>query len=180
VLRAEFCPTCNEPQPVVRVFLRIYGKARKVDACGKCREPFLKQEKFRNVPTRDATGKMRQSKKEATRGSELLNMQRAGEISGLRFCNDHPRERFILEVFGTRAVERLLQAIDEADPGAVRRCANEVRRARFKLTTYTPDFSYADAKGVRKHEDAKGYRTPEFRMKKRLLMICHEIEVEES
>lgn len=48
------------------------------------------------------------------------------------------------------------------------------------VTTYRPDFRYVEADGGRLVvEDVKGVATAVYRMKKKLMLACHGIEVEE-
>lgn len=132
-------------------------------------------------PTRDATGKMRQSGKEANRGSWLLAASQAGSVTNLIFCNDHPKKTYRFEVFGTPAVRRLLEYLDgkETDARELRRLVTEARRSLRFLRTYTPDFEYDDDRGVHHIEDVKGRRDERYRLNRVLMEVCHEAEVEE-
>lgn len=49
----------------------------------------------------------------------------------------------------------------------------------FNICTYIADFSYFDERGERVIEDAKGMKTPVYRLKKKLLLACRGIEVRE-
>lgn len=48
-----------------------------------------------------------------------------------------------------------------------------------KVCTYRADFTYTDKSGQFVVEDAKGYKTPEYRLKKKLVNACHGIEIKE-
>lgn len=59
---------------------------------------------------------------------------------------------------------------------------------RFKLEvngqlicTYVGDFRYVSLVSPMRHivEDAKGFKTPEYRLKKKLMKACHNIEIQE-
>ena len=89
------------------------------------------------------------SKREAARHAELLLLQRAGEIRGLR-----------------------RQVVYELVPGVKFAGAARARPA----IRYTADFVYVEHdKFV--IEDVKGVETPEFRIKRHLLLALHGLEV---
>lgn len=50
---------------------------------------------------------------------------------------------------------------------------------RERPTTYVADFVYLDDKGSRVVEDVKGASTPEYRLKRKLLLWRHGIEIQE-
>lgn len=54
-----------------------------------------------------------------------------------------------------------------------------VGRLIERASTYVADFVYLDLEGVRHVEDAKGFRTPVYRLKKKLMLWVHRIRVEE-
>jgi hypothetical protein len=84
------------------------------------------------------------SAKEATRWGELVMMQKAGHISGLR-----------------------------------RQVSYDLVVNGHKVATYRADFVYADASGLDVVEDVKGFRTPVYRLKRRLMLACHGADVRE-
>lgn len=45
--------------------------------------------------------------------------------------------------------------------------------AGIKICDYEDDFSYKEKDGAHKVEDAKGFRTPIYRLKKKLLEACY-------
>ena len=47
-----------------------------------------------------------------------------------------------------------------------------------RVSTYVADFVYLDVQGVHT-VDAKGFSTPLYKLKKRLMKACHDIEIEE-
>ena len=130
--------------------------------------------KYGNVPTRSRhTGRMFQSKLEASREPALLALQNAGEIRDLGYQTTFP-----LEVYGTQAVDALLQGIEECD-ACVAILAADVRLSRQKICSYKADFDYYTNDGAYVVEDTKGYITPEYRIKKRLMIAAHNIEIVE-
>jgi len=48
-----------------------------------------------------------------------------------------------------------------------------------KVCSYRADFTYTDKAGQFVVEDAKGFKTPEYRLKKKLLDACLGIEIRE-
>lgn len=49
----------------------------------------------------------------------------------------------------------------------------------IKVCDYEDDFSYTDKDGSKVIEDAKGFRTPVYRLKKKLMRACNGIEIKE-
>ena len=181
-----FCERCGKEQPTRRALVVLKEGARPTMR----RVCMVDGTVTKNlnawsaaIPTKDATGKIRGSKKEANRGNWLLAASQAGAITNLRLCNDHPRETFRLEVYGTLAVERLLDHLalprSEWNAKTVARLVGELRRSRQLIKSYTPDFTYDDDRGVHHVEDTKGRRSDDYVIAKRLMNVCHEIEVEE-
>jgi hypothetical protein len=119
---------------------------------------------------------MFQSRLEARREPVLLALQNVGEIQDLQY-----QTPFSLEVYGTQAVDALLEELErhETTPGWPMRLvalARDLRRSREKLCTYKADFTYW-TNGLLHVEDTKGFVTPEYRLKKRLMLACHNIEI---
>jgi hypothetical protein len=85
------------------------------------------------------------SKREASRWSELKLLEQKGEIRHLR-----RQVQFDLVVSG------------------------------LLVTRYRADFEYTDAEGNVVTEDAKGLKTPEYEIKKKLMLACHNITIRES
>lgn len=91
------------------------------------------------------------SKAEHKRWMHLVLLQRAGEIRGLA-----------------------MQVPFELIPAQKRPSGGNERP-----TVYLADFVYVDHRGVRVVEDVKGVVTPEFRLKRKLMLHVHGIEVKE-
>lgn len=92
------------------------------------------------------------SAKEARRYGELKLMQKAGQISDLQ-----------------------MQVPFEVIPGVV---SEETGRVMQKPAAYVADFTYRkDGKFI--VEDAKGYRTEGYKLKKKLMLWRHGIQIKE-
>lgn len=103
-----------------------------------------KAPKFGNKKT-DVGGIAFDSKREATRWSELLLLQRAGHISGLQ-----------------------------------RQKSYDITVNGMLICRYICDFWYIDTEtDGAVIEDAKGIKTPEYKLKKKLMLACYGIEVVE-
>lgn len=92
------------------------------------------------------------SKKEANRYQELKLMQRAGIISDLQ-----------------RQVKYVLIPSQKGDDGRV------VERP----CTYIADFVYVDENGKKVVEDTKGYRTSDYKIKRKLMLYTHGVKINE-
>ena len=90
------------------------------------------------------------SAKEAKRYTKLRDMEEAGEIEGLR-----------------------LQVPFEILPSF------ECEGVKYRGMKYIADFVYY-RDGVRVVEDVKGAKTPEYRLKKKLMAYMHHINIKES
>ena len=93
------------------------------------------------------------SKKEHKRAGELKLMQFAGEISNLR----------------EQVTYELLPAQKDKDGNLLEN----------KLS-YRADFVYYDKKGNLVVEDAKGYRTEVYKIKRKLMLFIHGIRIKET
>lgn len=89
------------------------------------------------------------SLREANRYAELKLLQRVGEISDLR----------------TQVKYTLIPAQKKPSGGTERAC------------TYTADFAYRDKTGREIVEDAKGVRTQQYTIRRKLMLWVHGIEV---
>lgn len=130
--------------------------------------------KFKNIPTRSAhTGQMFQSRLEARREPVLLALQNVDAIKNLRY-----QVPFDLTIYGTQAVEALLQAIEDAPVVAAlfARHVQDIRRSRLKVGKYVADFVY-DMEGRTVVEDTKGYVTPVYALKKKLMVVTQNVEI---
>lgn len=106
--------------------------------------------KYHNIPWPDMSGFMHDSKREAHRANELLLMQRAGEISDLK--QQVP--------FGLIPAQKLSNGKTENG------------------CTYVADFTYWE-NGHFVVEDAKGKRTAEYIIKRKLMLERYGIEIRE-
>lgn len=52
-------------------------------------------------------------------------------------------------------------------------------KGRVKAIKYIADFVYFDLQGVRHVLDAKGFKTPVYRLKKKMMKLLHNIDIEE-
>lgn len=91
------------------------------------------------------------SHREAKRYRELSLLQRAGEISDLR----------------TQVKYTLVPAQNKPSGG------------RERAVTYTADFVYRDKAGEEVVEDAKGVKTQQYVIRRKLMLFVHGIEVRE-
>ena len=107
--------------------------------------------KYRATPTQ-IDGENYRSKREAGRHQALLLLQRAGHIAGL-----------VREVPFVLAPKVKIEGETRARP-ALR---------------YVADFVYTTADGRMVIEDAKGFRTPVYRVKKHLMKTVHNVDVVE-
>ena len=107
-------------------------------------------QKYRNEKVSDG-GRMFDSKAEHRRWQYLAMLEKAGEIRDLR-----------------------LQVPFELIPAQVTPSGKKERP-----TMYLADFVYQDRTGATVVEDVKGAVTPEFRLKRKLMLWRHGIEVKE-
>lgn len=95
------------------------------------------------------------SKKEYYRSNELKLLQRAGEISGLQ-------EQVPYELIPSQW-----------------EVVNGKRRCIEQSVKYIADFQYLDKDGNIVVEDTKGHRTPDYIIKRKLLLHVHGIKIKE-
>lgn len=102
------------------------------------------------------------SRKEARRNAELQLLEQAGEIHDLR-----RQVRF-----------ELIPAQREPDEIGPR---GGVKKGKVieKACEYCADFVYIDADGNQVVEDTKGFRTKEYRIKRKLMLYVHGIRIRE-
>lgn len=172
----DFCVTCAAERPTI--------KRGKVRLCVTCKDPVApRPSKYGNKPTRSKhTGRMFQSKREANREPVLLAQLNSGQITDLRY-----QVPFRLDLYGTHAVDAVLAVIEEWIPkfpdggvnGRLIRLAQEVRRSRQTVAVYKADFTYLTKTGELIVEDPKGFVKPEYRMKKKLMVLAHNVEIQE-
>lgn len=129
--------------------------------------------KYGNRKTRTSDGIVHDSAREARRWTQLLILERAGEISGLR-----------------RQVEFILIP-DQREPstevyqrGEKKGMPKEGKLIERKCS-YVADFVYTDADGKRVVEDVKGYRDPssagyaKFVLKRKMMLWLYGIRIME-
>ena len=95
------------------------------------------------------------SKKEARRATELKLLEKAGEIRSLHE-----------------------QVVYELIPAQYRVVGGKRRRVERSMK-YIADFQYVDKSGNTVVEDAKGFRTEVYRIKKKLMLYFHDIQIKE-
>lgn len=98
------------------------------------------------------------SKKEGYRYLKLKDMQKDGEISDLR-----------------------MQVCYELIPKQVNdpTLPKSKQRVLERACEYRADFVYKDKAGIIHVEDTKGMRTPEYNIKRKLMLYVHGIKIEE-
>lgn len=122
--------------------------------------------KYRNVKVRAIDGTVFDSHKEARRWQELLLLQKAGEITELRRQVEYeliPAQYETYERYGKDG----------------KRLKDGVRLLERKVT-YVADFVYTITEtGENIVEDAKGVRTKDYIIKRKLMLAVHSIRVKE-
>lgn len=128
-----------------------------------------KRQKYGNIKTRTADGILHDSRKEAQRWRDLLLLERAGEISGLR-----RQVKYVLIPKQTESFERYSERTGRRLKDGERTIESEC--------SYIADFVYVDsATGKTVVEDSKGgVRTKEYRIKKKLMLFVHGIKIRET
>lgn len=113
---------------------------------------WAKQPKYHNKRAKGADGTVYDSKKERTRYSELLLLERAGKISNIQ-----------------RQVKYSLLPPQRGADGKV------IERG----VDYIADFVYTTADGMTIVEDAKGVRTKDYIIKRKLMLYVYHIKIKE-
>lgn len=123
--------------------------------------------KFRNIKTRASDGTVSDSIKEARRGEVLLQLQRQGKITDLRRQVRYeliPAQYETYERYGKKG-QRLKDGV---------RCLE-------RKVEYVADFVYTIAEtGENVVEDAKGVRTKDYIIKRKLMLAVHGIRIKET
>lgn len=110
----------------------------------------------------EISGRTFDSRKEASRWQELCLLEKAGQISGLR-C----QVRFEL-------------IPEQREPDKTGPRGGIIRgKVLEKPCSYIADFVYQED-GHTVVEDCKGFRTPEYRIKKKLMLWVHGIKIRET
>lgn len=138
------------PAELVNLQARIAGRPSVTAMRDNPAERQRRTQKYGNERVHDGELKF-DSKAEHKRWQYLAMLERAGEICGLR-----------------------LQVPFELIPAQVSPSGKKERP-----TVYLADFVYVDASGRQVVEDVKGAVTPEFRLKRKLMLWRHGIEVKE-
>ena len=159
-LHTEFCGMCQE--------LRPFAGRR----CIVCRSKAPSGAKYGNTPTVSVTGHRRHSALEANHEGWLTAAQNAGVICELR-----AQVRFPLDLYAVPETERLLEAVEETGSAPLTRYCRELRRTKQHVCTYVADFTYKDEHGVLCVDDPKGFETREAKLKRRLMLLAHGVEV---
>jgi len=110
-----------------------------------------KKAKYGNTKTVDASGRKFDSKREQKRFSELERLQAAGHITDLK-----------------SQVRFELVPKQEKPGGGTERAVH-----------YVADFVYFTKGGEQVVEDTKGFRTPDYVIKRKLLLKIHGIQIQE-
>lgn len=122
--------------------------------------------KYYNIKTRALDGTVFDSHKEAIRWDELLLLQRAGKITELRRQVEYeliPAQYETYERYGKKG-QRLKDGV----------------RLLERKVCYVADFVYTDAEtGENIVEDAKGVRTKDYILKRKLMLALHSIRIRE-
>ena len=90
------------------------------------------------------------SQKEGNRYKELILLKKAGEIKWLKL-----QKPYSVYAHNGRTLNRQ------------------------KVLTYIADFVYEDKNGIKHIEDVKGFRTPIYKLKKRIIEAVYGIRIEE-
>lgn len=106
------------------------------------------------------------SKKEADRYIELSMLEKAGKIQNLQ-----RQVKFVLIPTQYESYERY---------GKTGKRLKDGKKCVEKACTYVADFVYEDANGNRIVEDCKGYRTKEYKIKRKLMLKEHGIKLKET
>ena len=122
--------------------------------------------KYYNIKTKTTDGLVFDSHKEARRWEQLLLLQKAGKIVELR-----RQVKFELIPAQYEFYERYSKKGERLKDG---------KRLIERKTEYIADFVYTDAEtGETIVEDAKGMRTKDYILKRKLLLAVHGIRIKE-
>ena len=121
--------------------------------------------KYRNRKVRLPDGTVFDSVHEYQRWRELLLLQRAGQIADLQ-----RQVKFLLIPAQTETFERYSEKTGKRLKDGCRTIEKEC--------SYVADFVYTKS-GVQIVEDAKGMRTPEYIIKRKLMLWVHGIRIQE-
>lgn len=122
----------------------------------------MKRSKYGNKKSVGADGFVYDSKRERSRYAQLLLLQRAGLITELK-----------------RQVRFELIPTQREQPTISKRGTPKVGRVIERAVDYIADFVYIDENKQLVVEDAKGKRTKDYIIKRKLMLYFHKIRVRE-
>ena len=132
---------------------------------GKRYNPYVQPYSKYKAKKTEIDGIVFDSKKEADRYCELKILERAGEIKCLMLQKDFlliPAQYEMIERYGKNG-----QRLKDEKKLIERQC------------TYRADFTYIDKDGSTIVEDVKGIKTPEYKIKRKLMLYFHGIKIKE-
>jgi hypothetical protein len=113
-------------------------------------------------------------RKPTTNTRILLNRSRghkfgakATEVDGIKFPSKREARRY-----------GELKLLEQG--GKISALRRQVRYRLVQVVHYVADFVYIDESGVEVVEDVKGYKTPEYKAKKKLMESQHQIVIRET
>ena len=122
--------------------------------------------KYYNIKTRTSDGLVFDSTKEARRWEQLLLLQKAGKIISLQ-----RQVKYELIPAQYETYERYSKKGNKLKDG---------HRLIERKVEYVADFTYTDTEtGQNVVEDAKGIRTKDYILKRKLMLLVHGIRIKE-
>ncbi len=121
--------------------------------------------KYYNIKTKTLDGLVFDSYKEASRWEQLRLLERAGKISNLE-----RQVTYELLPHQYESYERYSKTGKRLPDG---------KRLIERKVEYIADFVYTDEKGERIVEDAKGIKTKDYILKRKLMLLVHGIKIRE-
>ena len=123
--------------------------------------------KYHAAKARCCQGHIHDSKKEARRCNELTFLEKAGQISNLR-----QQVKYILI-----PVQR--EPSTEVYKRGERKGQPKEGKVIEKECAYYADFDYINRNGVHIVEDTKGFRTADYKIKRKLMLYVHGLRIKE-
>ena len=122
--------------------------------------------KYYNIKTKSSDGIVFDSHKEARRWEQLLLLQKAGKITELR-----RQVAYELIPAQYETYPRFSKNGDRLKDGC---------RLLERAVNYVADFVYTDAEtGENIVEDTKGFKTKDYKIKRKLMLAVHSIRIKE-
>lgn len=132
----------------------------------------MSKSKYGNIKTTTSDGILHDSIKEANRWCELKWLERAGKITDLQ--RQVPFELIPAQFEEYRTGEYYKRGDKKGQPKIKRRCVED-------SVVYNADFVYHNAEdGKLVVEDAKGKRTKDYIIKRKLMLWIHGIKLRET